>query len=199
MNVAFRPEPRRLRASEADEGALAPDRQHADGRTDQGRGGALPAVPQARRRQSRRLDQGPAGAVDDRGGGTRRAARARRDDRRGDRRQHRPRPRAGRRGQGLPARSRHSRQDEPGEDLSPEGDGRRGRADALRRRQGPSGLLPGQGGAHRRRDAGAVFINQFGNPANPLAHEHGHRPGDLRAARRRRSTRSSAASAPAAR
>ncbi len=108
---------------------------------------------------------------------------ARRDDRRGDRRQHRPRPRAGRRRQGLPARSRHSRQDEPGEDLSPEGDGRGSRADALRRRQGPSGLLPGQGGPHRRRDARRRLHQPVRQPGQSARARAGHRTRDPRAAR----------------
>ena len=52
-------------------------------------------------------------------------------------------PRAGRRAEGLPPAARHPRQDEPGEDLSPEGDGRGSRDDALGRAQGPSRVLPG--------------------------------------------------------
>ena len=43
-----------------------------------------------------------------------------------------------------------SRQDEPGEDLPPAGDGRRGGDDPLGRQQGPSGVLP-----RRRRASGA--------------------------------------------
>ena len=70
---------------------------------------------------------------------------ARRHDRRSDRGQHRPGPRARRRAQGLPADARHSRQDEPGEDLPPARHGRGSGADALGRGQGPSRLLPGPG------------------------------------------------------
>ena len=46
---------------------------------------------------------------------------------------------------------------------------------------------------------GAIFINQFGNPANPLAHELGHRARRSSSSSTARSTRSSAASARAAR
>ncbi len=65
------------------------------------------------------------------------------------RRQHRPRPGAGRAAEGLPADPRRARQDEPREDLQPQGDGRRSRADALGRRQGSSAVLPGSRRAHR--------------------------------------------------
>ena len=113
-----------------------------------------------------------------------------RDAGRGDRRQHRPRPGAGRRAQGLPPHPRHPRQDEPGEDLPPARDGRRGAHDALRRRQGPSGVLPGHGRSASPRETGGYYVNQFGNPANPLRARDHHRPGDLatdgRAARRGR-------------
>ena len=50
-----------------------------------------------------------------------------------------------------------------------------------------------------RETPGAYFINQFGNPANPLAHEDDDRARDLGADGPRRSTRSCAASASAAR
>ena len=36
---------------------------------------------------------------------------------------------------------------------------------------GHPGLLSGPGGAHRARNSGCYHINQFGNPANPAAHE----------------------------
>ena len=105
----------------------------------------VPAVPQARKPESRRLDQGPHRAVDDRGGRARRPAEARRHDRRGDRRQHRPRPGAGRHPEGLPPRPGRPRQDGAREDPAPARAGRRGAHDALRRRQGPPRVLPGHG------------------------------------------------------
>ena len=42
---------------------------------------------------------------------------------------------------------------------------------ALRRRQGPSRLLSGPRADDHATTTGAIFINQFENPANPLAHE----------------------------
>ena len=46
--------------------------------------------------------------------------------------------------------------------------------------QGPSRVLPGHGrAASRARRPARYYINQFGNPANPRAHESTHRPGDL--------------------
>ena len=77
------------------------DRQDADAAAPPLRHRAVRAVPEARVRESRRLDQGPHRPVDDRAGGEARRSQARRHDRRGDRRQHRPRPRAGRRAEGL--------------------------------------------------------------------------------------------------
>ena len=67
-------------------------------------------------------------------GGTARRLKPGGTHRRGDGRQHRPRPRAGRRAEGLPADPGAARQDEPGEDLQPARDGRGSRADALGRR-----------------------------------------------------------------
>ncbi len=55
-------------------------------------------------------------------------------------------------------------QDEPGEDLQPEGDGRRGCADPFRRGQGPSGVLPGHGRAHRRGNARRVLHQPVRQP-----------------------------------
>ena len=46
---------------------------------------------------------------------------------------------------GLPADPRGAGQDEPREDLQPEGDGRGSGADPLGRGQGPSAVLPGHG------------------------------------------------------
>ncbi len=52
-------------------------------------GGQLPLVPETRIAESRRFDQGSHRALDDRGGGARRPAQARRHDHRGHRRQYR--------------------------------------------------------------------------------------------------------------
>ena len=49
--------------------------------------------------------------------------------------------------------------------------GRRGAHDALRRRQGPPGVLPGLARSASPSEIGGYYVNQFGNPANPLAHE----------------------------
>ena len=118
--------------------------------------------------------------------------RARRHGRRGDRRQHRPRPGAGRARQGLSRRPRRARQDGDREGAAPEGAGRRGAHHALRRRQGPPRLLPGHRRARSRATIpGAFFADQFNNPANPLRARDRHRPRDLGAdgPRRRRDRR----------
>ena len=72
-------------------------------------------------------------------------------------------------------------QDEPREDLQPQGDGRAGGADALGRRQGPSGLLPGPGRAHRAAKRPArTSSTSSAIPDNPAAHEFGTGPEILR-------------------
>ena len=123
--------------------------------------------------------QNPGGSIKDRialsmiaAAETRRAAEARRHHRRGDGRQHRPRPGAGRHPQGLSHRPGRARQDVAREDPAPEGAGRRGAADALRRRQGPPGVLPGHGRADRRRDRRAPS-SSTSSPTRPIrcAHE----------------------------
>ena len=54
------------------------------------------------------------------------------------------------------------------------------RHDPLGRRQGPSGILPGHGRSDRRRNSRrASTSTSSAIPANPLAHETAHRPGDL--------------------
>ena len=78
-------------------------------------------------------------------------AQARRHHRRGDRRQHRPRPRPGRHPQGLPHRAGRARQDVAREDPASARARRRGAHDALRCRQGPSRILPGHGREDRCR------------------------------------------------
>ena len=72
-----------------------------------------------------------------------------------------------------------------------QGDGRGGGADALRRRQGPSRVLPGHGRAPRARDAGRVLRQPVRQPGEPARARGNHRPGDLGAdgARRRRGRR----------
>ena len=129
------------------------DRQHAAHGRAPHRHRPVRAVPQAREPESRRLHQGPRRAVPDRGRRARRRAQARRHAHRGHRRQHRAGPGAGRGAEGLPPAAGHPRQDEPGEDLPPQGHGRRGAADALGRQQGPSRVLPRHRRAPGARDA----------------------------------------------
>ena len=147
-------------------------RRHAARRGDAHRPRTLPAVPQARKRQSVRLDQGPAGARHDRGRGSRRPAQARRHHRRGDRRQYRARPRAGRRAQGLshaswscPTRWRArrccTRKAMGAEVVVTRSDVGKGHPD----------YYQDLAAAITARTPGAFFINQFDNPANPRAHE----------------------------
>ena len=84
--------------------------------------------------------------------------------------------------QGLPADPGGARQDGAGEDPAPAGAGRRCAHDPLGRRQGPSRILPGHGRATSPpRLPGAFYVNQFANPANPLAHETTTGAGDLAA------------------
>ncbi len=99
-------------------------------------------------------------------------------DCRSHRRQHRPRPRPGRGAEGLPAADRGAGQDEPGEDLPPEGDGRRSGADALRRHQGPPRVLPGHGSAARAR-AGRFLREPICQRGEPARARRKDRAGDL--------------------
>ena len=159
---------------------------------------AVPALPQARAAESRRLDQGPHRALDDRGSGAPRRPEAGRHAHRGDRRQHRARPRAGRAAERLPRGAGAAGQDEPGEDLQPARHGRGGRAHALRRREGPSGVLPGPRRAPRAR-ARLLPHQPVRQSRQPESAPHDDRPGNPRADGRDASTPSSSASARAAR
>ena len=152
----------------------ADDRQHAaDGRAAH-RYRTVRAVPQAREPESRRLHQGPRRALPDRGGRARRAAQAGRHAHRGHRRQHRAGPGAGGGAEGLPAAAGDPRQDEPGEDLSPEGHGRGSGDDALGCQQGPSGVLPGRGRASGPRDPRAPSTST--SSATPPTRRRTRRP-----------------------
>src|SRR5204863_15382 len=104
-------------------------------------------VPQAGKPEPGRLDQGPHRAVDDRSRRKRRPHQARRPAGGGHCREHRPGTRAGGRAERLSAADRRAGQDEPGEDFSPQGDGRRGAAYPLGCHQGSSRVLPGPGDA----------------------------------------------------
>ena len=143
------------------------------------------------------LDQGPHRALDDRGSGAPRRPEARRHDHRGDGRQHRARPRARRAAERLPRRAGPAGQDEPGKDLQPARHGRGGRAHALGRREGPSGVLPGPRHAPRPR-ARLLPRQPVRQSRQPEGAPHDDRPGDPRADGRATSTRSSSASARAA-
>ena len=117
-----------------------------------------------------------------------------RHHRRGHRRQHRPRPGAGRPRQGLPRGAGGARQDVHRESAAPEGARRRGAHHALRRRQGPSRVLPGHrrapGAGHARR----VLRRPVQQPGQPAGAREHHRAGDLGADRSTIWTRSWSAS-----
>ncbi len=88
-------------------------------------------------------------------------------------------PRAGGGAEGLSAAARHSRQDEPGEDLPPQGHGRGGGAHPLRRQQGPPGILPGRGRAPRARDAQLLLRQPVRQPRQSAGARGDHRARDL--------------------
>ena len=140
------------------------------------------------------------GAVDDRGRRARRALAAGRHDRRGDRRQHRPRPRAGRR------RARATAlilvvPDKMWREkiLHLRALGAEVRITRSRRRQGPPRLLPGHGRAHRRarRPAPSTSTSSPTRPTRGARDDD--RPGDPGRRWAATSTRWWSASAPAAR
>ena len=119
------------------------------------------------------------------GGRARRAAAARRHDRRGDLGQHGRRPRDGRGAARLPLRVRDARQDVAREDRAAARVRRRGRGLPDRGRAGGSALVLLRLGAPRGGDAGRVQpepVRQRGQPAGALR-QHG--PRDLGAGRRR--------------
>ena len=140
---------------------------------------------EARVPQSRRLDQGPDRDHDGRGGGARREARAGRDDRRADLRQHRHGPRDRGRAQGLPLHLHDARQDEPREDLAAQGLRRRGDHLPLRRRAGVARELLLRLRPARRGDSGRVQARPVPQPEQPARPLRDHRPRDLGADRRR--------------
>ena len=144
-----------------------PDRRDAGRRAHQVRHRPLPPVHQAGEPEPRRLDQGPHRALDDRRGRALRPAGAGRHDRRGDRRQHRPRPGAGRHPEGLPHRAGRARQDVAREDPASARARRRGAHDPLRRRQGPSRILPGHGREDRGRDPRRLLRQPVRQPGQP--------------------------------
>lgn len=96
----------------------------------------LRALPEARKRQPGWIDQGSHRPVDDRSGRKARRPEARRHPGRRHRRQYRPGPGTGGPAEGLQADPGGAGQDEPGEDLQPEGDGCRSAPDPLGRGQG---------------------------------------------------------------
>jgi len=82
--------------------------------------------------------------------------------------------RAGRRPQGLPHASGRARQDGAREDPARAGHGRRGGVGSLRRRQGPSRLLPGRRRGDRPAHARRVLrqpVRQPGQPARARDHD----------------------------
>src|SRR3954451_4301132 len=118
--------------------------------------GPCPDPRQARVPQPGRLGQGPDRPRDDRAGGARGEAEARRDYRRADLGQHRRRPRHRGGRQGLPLRLRHARQDEPGEDLDAPRLWSRGRDHAHGRRPRPARVVLLRLVAARRGDPGRL-------------------------------------------
>src|SRR5205085_2056846 len=118
------------------------------------------------------LDQRSGRTRDGGGGGTRRPARARRNDHRGDRGQHRTWTRSGRGGERLPHNSRYTGQDVGGKDRARPRSRRRSPADALRREAGPSGILSGCGGAASQRNSRGILresVRQSGQSAGARA------------------------------
>ncbi len=127
----------------------------------------LRALPEARKRQPGRIDQGSHRPVDDRSGREARRPEARRHPGGRHRRQYRPGPGAGGPAEGLQADPGGPGQDEPGKDLQPEGDGCRSAPDPLGRGQGPPGVLPGPGQDHRRADPGRLLRQPVRQPGQP--------------------------------
>ncbi len=159
------------------------DRRHARGRAEALRHRPLPAVRQAGEPEPRRLDQGPHRALDDRRRGALRPPGAGRHHRRGDRRQHRPRPGAGGHPQGLSDHPGRPRQDVAREDPAPARPRRRGPAHPLGRRQGTSGILSGHGGGHRRGSSRRLLRQPVRQSRQPDRPRDDHRAGALVAAR----------------
>ena len=127
------------------------DRQHAAHGREATRYRPVRAVCQAREPEPRRLDQGSDRPVSHPGRRARRRAATGRHADRSDGGQHGTWARAGGGAEGLSPAAVHPRQDESGEDLSPQGHGRRGGDDALGRQQGAPRVLP-----RRRRAPGAA-------------------------------------------
>ena len=126
------------------------------------------SLDQVRTQQSRRLDQGPHRAGDDRGGGGRRQAQARRHDRRADQRQHRRRAGDGRGGQGLQADPGHAREHVARTPPADAGLWRELRPDA--QGKGHEGRDRPRAGNRRRRRPNSWLPQQFENPANIDVH-----------------------------
>ena len=118
---------------------------------------------------------------------------------RGHRRQHRAGPGAGRGAEGLQPAAGDPRQDGQEKIFHLRGHGRRGADDPLRRRQGPPEYYQDIAERLAREMPGAYFVNQFGNPANALAHETTTAPEIWEQMDGRAGCGGGAASAPAAR
>ena len=85
-------------------------------------------------------------------------------------REHGPGIGPGRGPKGLPSGVGHPRQDEPREGM-PSALGGRSRDDAQRRRPWPPAILPDLAERIAAETPASFYVNQFNNPANPLAHE----------------------------
>ena len=114
-----------------------------------------------------------------------------RHHRRGDRRQHRPRPGAGRPRKGLPTPARRPRQDEREKILHLRALGAEVRMTRSDVGKGHPEYYQDMAERIAAETPGAFYVNQFANPANPLRARERHRPGDLGADGRTTSTRSS--------
>ena len=160
--------------------------------------GAARGALQVRAAEPGRVGQGSHRAGDDRGRRARGATRAGQiGDRRGDVGQHRHRAGAGGGGEGLPADPDHAREHVARADGAAARVRRRAAPDA--RRAGRCAAPSSKADAIAASNPNAFMPQQFANPTNPAIHRTDDGPGDPAPSSAARPTRSSPASARAAR